>query len=110
MSDDTAAPARNFTITTAERVRALAIGVPAYVRRRKEIEDLQRTLADAVQGDRLDPRALARLNALIDRHNRYYPVEANLPLHPRTGALLEGGAPWRPMLPVTIESLRTLHR
>jgi hypothetical protein len=72
MSDDTAAPARNFTMTTAERVRALAIGVPAYVRRRKEIEDLHGALCEAARADlAIDGRLLARLNLLIERHNRY---------------------------------------
>jgi hypothetical protein len=110
VSDDTAAPARNFTITTAERVRALAIGVPAYVRRRKDIEDLERELAATPLDVAIDAKKLARLNSLIERHNRYYPVEANLPVHPRTGALLERGAPWRPMDAATVASLRARDR
>ena len=40
---------------------------------------------------------LARLNDLIGRHNRYYPIEANLPIDVRTGRLLDRGAPWRPL-------------
>jgi hypothetical protein len=36
------------------------------------------------------------LNRLIDRHNRYYPIESNLPMDPRTGDfVLVGGQPYR---------------
>ncbi len=31
------------------------------------------------------------LNELIDKHNRYYPIEANLPIDVRTGRLLDRG-------------------
>jgi hypothetical protein len=50
--------------------------------------------------------ALARLDDLIARHNRWYPIEANLPMHPRTGELVDRtGAPWRPMPPRTLDEL-----
>ena len=39
-SEQTASPARNFTLTTAERVQAIVQGVPAWSRRLKRIEDL----------------------------------------------------------------------
>jgi hypothetical protein len=36
------------------------------------------------------------VNRLIDRHNRYYPIESNLPMDPRTGDFaLVGGRPYR---------------
>ena len=36
------------------------------------------------------------VNDLIDRHNRYYPAEARLPMNPRTGDFaLVGGKPYR---------------
>jgi hypothetical protein len=114
---ETLAPIRNFTISTEDRVRALA-GPPAYVRRRRAIEDLEQAIVDRLieARDLTDPlrvlrskRAidtlLARVNDLIERHNRYYPSEANLPLQPRTGALLERGVPWKPLPPVTVEAL-----
>ncbi len=41
---ETAAPAHNFTIATEERVRAIANGPPAYVRRKRAIEDLEEGL------------------------------------------------------------------
>ena len=36
------------------------------------------------------------VNDLIDRHNRWYPVEARLPMDPRTGDyVLVNGEPYR---------------
>lgn len=36
------------------------------------------------------------MNDLIEKHNAYYPVEARLPMDPRTGDfVLVGGAPYR---------------
>ena len=116
---ETLSPARNFTITLEDRVRA-AGGPPAYMRRKREIEDLEaKLLADAVAileeagADVAQAVALGRakldlrrVNALIDRHNRYYPCEANLPMDPRTGRLVErGGRPWLPLPAVTVEAL-----
>jgi hypothetical protein len=46
------------------------------------------------------------LNRLIDEHNRYYPIERNLPMDPRSGALLVKGEPWRPLAHVSIDGLR----
>lgn len=52
---------------------------------------------------RLDVRKrLQRLDHLIDAHNRYYPIEANLPVDLQTGTLMERGAHWRPLAPVTL--------
>jgi hypothetical protein len=48
---------------------------------------------------------LALLNDLIARHNRYYPIEANLAIDVRTGRLLERGAPWRPLPSVSAADL-----
>ncbi|MBL8608858.1 MAG: hypothetical protein JNL38_16150 [Myxococcales bacterium] len=118
-TEGTAAPVRNFTIPLAERIRALG-GPPAYVVRKKRIEDLTDKLVLRVVEalDVSDARAealaevldLAPLNKLIDTHNRYYPAEANLPLSPVTGEMLERGEPWRPMAPMTPESLLALAR
>jgi len=113
---DTASPPRNFTLGTAERVSAAIAGSPAYARRLRAIEDLharlvRRCAEDAAPGAPAEARAaflaeLARLNDLIERHNRYYPAERNLPSDPRTGAILDRGRPWRPLAPVTEASLR----
>jgi hypothetical protein len=109
---DTAAPARNFSLSIEDRIRAFAQGPLAYMRRLRTIEDLRERLVRrfAAAGDdawTVDEMAadLARLNELIERHNRYYPIEANLPVDPRTGRLLERGVPWRPLARVTFEDL-----
>ena len=107
---DTAAPNRNFTLTVEERLRAYAQGPPAWSRRRRSIDDLEAELcrrAAVAPEDEL-VAGLARLNDLIARHNRYYPIEANLPLDPRTGALLDRGAAWRPLPARTLAELRAL--
>lgn len=92
-------------LTAEERLRGYAQGPPAYIRRRKAIEDLQAQLAlRAAAGETFAPE-LVKLNQLIDRHNRYYPIEANLPIDPRTGRLLERGRPWLPLAPVTAREL-----
>lgn len=118
-TEGTAAPVRNFTIPLAERIRALG-GPPAYVVRKKRIEDLtEKLVMRLVEAlDVSDARAealaevldLAPLNQLIDTHNRYYPAEANLPLSPATGEMLERGEPWKPMPRMTVESLLALAR
>jgi hypothetical protein len=119
---DTAAPQRNFTLTTEERVRAAAAGPPAFIRRLRAIEDLEEGIVrvlvercelalarepelagraaelEAFALERAPLRALERLNDLVARHNRWYPVEANLAMHPRTGAIIDRtGRPWEPM-------------
>jgi hypothetical protein len=114
---DTAAPPRNFTLSVEERLRAYALGVPGYIRRRRRIEDLEARLIEkllatelpgppAVQPTSAEIAAdLALLNDLIDRHNRFYPIEANLPIDVRTGRLLDRGVPWRPLPPATSADL-----
>jgi len=109
---DTAVPERNFSLSVDDRLRAFAQGPPAYMRRRRAIEDLQAGLSrklaefggDSVQMAEM-VADLARLNDLIDKHNRYYPIEANLPIEVRTGRLLERGVPWRPLPSVTAADL-----
>ena len=107
---DTAAPPRNFTLSIGDRVRAYTQGVPGHIRRRRRIEDLEARLvgviaaADAPTDMASSPEVtadLALLNELIARHNRYYPIEANLPIDVRTRRLIDRGAPWRPLPPVT---------
>jgi hypothetical protein len=107
---DTAAPQRNFTVTTEERVRAVVGGPPAFIRRLRAIEDLEeaivRILLERREGAPLPEAALERLNDLVARHNRWYPIEANLAIHPRSGALIDRtGQPWEPMAPRTMESM-----
>jgi hypothetical protein len=43
--------------------------------------------------------SFAEVNALIDRHNRYFPAESRLPMDPKTGDfVLIGGRPYRKRL------------
>jgi hypothetical protein len=104
---DTNAPARNFTLSLEERLRAYVQGVPSHIRRRRRIEDLEARLVERLAGEAAaDVTAeLAQLNDLIARHNRYYPIEANLPVDLRTGRLVDRGAPWRPLPIVDVASL-----
>jgi len=111
---DKGAPLGNFKLGVDERLRAYAQGVPGHLRRRRRIEDLEsrlveRLAAAAAPGELLDAEEraaeLTLLNDLIGQHNRYYPIEANLPIEVRTGRLLERGVPWRPLPPVSAEEL-----
>ena len=82
--------------------------MPGFIRRRRRIEDLEERLiakltaaqspieAAAASATAAFTTDLALLNDLIARHNRYYPIEANLPIDVRTGRLFDRGAPWRP--------------
>jgi len=108
-------PPRNFKLTTEERIRALTIGPPAYAVRKKHIEDLLDAYTAALvaahakwraAGGTGDPRPalllraraidLKKLTSLVSAHNRYYPIEANLPCHPQTGAFMIYGRAWEP--------------
>lgn len=105
-----ASPPRNFTLTTEERLRAIVAGPPAWSLRKRRIEEMERALAAEVTehgGTVAFGRKLSELNALIEKHNRYYPIEANLPFDLR-GRLLENGAPWRPLALHTEASLLAL--
>ncbi len=101
-----ASPARNFSLSLEDKLRAMAGGPRAYMRRRRRIEDLESEIVQDIvvlgefEAARLPASILKKidvLNDLIDRHNRYFPIEANLPLDPLTGAMLELGRPWKPM-------------
>ncbi len=117
-------PPRNFTISTEERIRALSIGAPAYAERKKRIEDAadtwRRTLVDlhdalsaagqpeATVREALRKKAatfdFTRVNVLVEKHNRYFPIEANLAMD-RNGDYLLFGRPWRREQPFDAERL-----
>jgi hypothetical protein len=99
--DELLPPSAHFTLSLAEKVRARG-GLPEHLWRLGLIERLiGRCLGELREA--ADPRRLAatldlqRLNQLIDKHNRYYPIEANLPIDPRNG----GPRGFRPMDAVT---------
>ena len=93
-------------ISLQDRVRALAVGgAPAWSRRLKKIHDLTLAstaglhadwyaLATKARGDRARFAAgwrqhaeafnFQQINELVERHNRYFPAEANLPMDVKT--------------------------
>jgi hypothetical protein len=111
--EDLLGPPRNFRLAFEERLRAIVSGVPAYIRRKRLIEDLvdgkvqllrelkAKGTIDADLLAKAEALDLRRINDLVDRHNRYYPVEANLPIDPKSGELLDRGQRWQPLDPVT---------
>ncbi len=126
---NSADPSRNFTLTVDERIRALTIGVPAWAARKRKIEDDQERLvgdlielhdalagkkhaADEIERVLLTAAAaidLAKLNELVGSHNRYYPIEANLPMD-RRGNYLVYGRVWKPEEPYSAVRLVALTR
>lgn len=116
---DTSLPVRNFQIPLAERIRAMG-GPPAYIARKRSIEDFEaafvRRLRDALAvseekaATAIRGSEIERLNKLIDAHNRYYPIEANLPVSYKTGEFMVWGEPWRPLVPWTLERLLEVAR
>jgi hypothetical protein len=117
-------PPRNFTLGVDERIRALTIGAPAYAIRKRKIEDTEEKWVDALVELRAKleakgtpggeiARALRakaetfdyrKLNELVASHNRWYPVEANLPMDAR-GRYLVYGRVWHPESDFTPERL-----
>jgi hypothetical protein len=107
---------RNFSVA-ADRYALSLAGPPAHSRRLREIEEEIAAHEDSLRGEwtslaghhRGDPggfagawrRVAARwrfdaVNELIARHNLFYPVEARLPMDPRTrDFVLVGGRPYR---------------
>ncbi|MCL2825144.1 MAG: hypothetical protein FWD57_14230 [Polyangiaceae bacterium] len=108
-------------LSLESRLRA-AVGIPAYMRRKRRIEDIEDAMRDALEQlyeqsliDNRGNEAIARsevvetaqgmdlsaLNDLIERHNKYYPIEANLPTDVQSGRIMAGGKPWEPIPAVT---------
>jgi hypothetical protein len=107
---------RNFTPDPAGYVASMGGPLP-YMQRLRTIEELTdlhllrlddrwRSLARECGRDRdafarrwratIARWSFAEVNDLIDRHNRYYPAEARLPMDPRTGDFVSvGGGGYR---------------
>jgi hypothetical protein len=118
---NSADPIRNFTLSVDERIRALTIGAPAWAIRKRKIEDAEHqwvatlvALREKLESrgtprseidETLRAKAAAfdyrRVNELIALHNRWYPVEANLRIDPKSGGYLVYGRPWLPETPFT---------
>jgi hypothetical protein len=127
---DSANPIRNFTLSVADRIRAITIGVPAYAARKRKIEDEEARfvgqlveLHDALtakerSSDEIEVAIvaaahalnLAKLNDLVSKHNRYYPMEANLPMDHKTGRYLLYGRYWEPEEPYSAARFLALFR
>lgn len=121
---DTADPVRNFKLTVDERIRALTIGVPSWSLRKRKIEDDEKRfvdelieLYDALVAQRKPAEQIERaliaaaraidltkVNDLVTKHNRYYPIEANLPMNAQ-GEYLIYGRVWQPETPFSAERL-----
>lgn len=118
-------PQVNFTISLENKVKSM-FGPPHYATRARRIENITQKLMEGLTieyasmidsfGD--DPETFARqwkeliglleldeLNDLIEKHNTYYPVEANLQIDPDSGAPLIGSVPWEPKELISTESL-----
>lgn len=122
---NSADPIRNFSLGVDERIRALTVGVPAWAARKRRIEDDEArfvtelievhdalvagargaTAIDRALADAAEAFDLTRLNELVRAHNRYYPIEANLPMDRVTGGYLAYGRAWRPEEPYTAARL-----
>lgn len=99
---------RNFTVAADAYLASLGGPLP-YMLRLREIERLTREheerLAERYAELRGDPAAwrdlaetwsFEEVNDLIERHNRWYPAEARLPMDPKTGDFaLVNGEPYR---------------
>jgi hypothetical protein len=99
---------RNFRPEADTYLASLGGPLP-YMQRLRTIEaETERhlaLLADAYEEHRGDPAGWRRraerwdfadLNELIERHNRYYPIEARLPMDPRTRDFVKiGGRSYR---------------
>ncbi|HZO95903.1 MAG TPA: hypothetical protein VFB42_00875 [Gaiellaceae bacterium] len=96
---------RNFRAEADNYLASLGGPLP-YMRRLRQIEELTAAhlarLAEAYEEGDGDWRAVAEswdfgdVNELIERHNRWYPVEARLAMDPRSRDFVKvGGRPYR---------------
>jgi hypothetical protein len=86
---------RNFTLDTGAHIASLGGPLPYMVRLReiaRLVGEHERTLAERyattereVWREVAERWSFDEVNDLIDRHNRWYPLEARLPMDPRTG-------------------------
>jgi len=118
-------PQVNFTIPLEKKIQALS-GPPYYMVRARRIENMIDQLMEDLTavyknmigkwGGRpalftrkwkklIDDWPLDRLNDLIEKHNMYYPIEADLRMDPRSGAPMMGSALWEPREKVTVNNL-----
>ncbi len=118
-------PQFNFTIPLENKVRSM-FGPPHYASRAHRIESITHKLMEDLAfeyagminrfGESYEVFAqqwkelvnaleLDELNDLIERHNTYYHMEANLQIDPDSGTYLNGSVPWKPKERITVEGL-----
>ena len=116
---------KNFTVPLSRQVQSY-LGAPEYALRARKIEDaIDRLMKELTMSfhDMRDQYSdkpdlfshkwqqlingldLNELNDLIEKHNRYYPVEANLRADPHSGKYLLGGSIWQEKEKITKEKL-----
>ena len=109
-----------------EKLVQSMFGPPKYALRARRIEDKTDKLMKEITTEYInmvdrfgkDPEIFAQqwkeyigslelkeLNDLIERHNMYYPVEANLNIDLKTEGFLIGSTLWKPKEKITIEGL-----
>jgi hypothetical protein len=97
---------RNFTSHAGSYLVSLGGPLPYMVRLREiealvaryeqELTELYATTDPAEWREVAESWSFAEVNDLIDRHNRWYPMEARLPMDPHTGDfVLVNGEPYR---------------
>ena len=118
-------PQMNFPVPLEKLIQAM-YGPPRYALRARQIEDKTDRLMEAVATEYTNmvntvgkhPKRFAQkwkeficslqlyeLNDLIERHNMYYPIEANLAIDPKSEGFLIGSIPWEPKEKITTEAL-----
>jgi hypothetical protein len=101
---------RAFRMGLEERMRAAA-GLPAWIRRTRELELRLEELESALERAwrRSDPQRwagrahawdLQEINAVIVAYNLNFPIERDLPMDLRSRDYTHRGAPWRPLPPI----------
>lgn len=115
----------NFRLSLAQKIQG-HLGPPAYAVRARRIEDSIEALYEELEAEHEQLAAVCEgdaegfaeawtsfigtvrldaLNALIGDHNRYYPIEANLPDDPEGPGFMFGGQRWEGMDEIGHDSL-----
>lgn len=116
---------KNFTVPLAKQVQSYH-GAPEYALRARKIEDAIEELMKELSLEYfnmlnefsnkpevfaqkweglIDSLELNELNSLIEKHNKYYPVEANLHIDRSSGNYLIGATIWKEKEKITKDKL-----
>ncbi len=107
---------RNFSVSADKEIQSYISRAPEFAIRARRIEDAIERLYSNLENqynklnaeygidsivfkekwtDIIDNVELDEINELIDKHNKYYPIEAGLPLDPMSGQYMFGAIPWK---------------